>query len=153
MPTGTTAAWISKLQTAVVPSCEVAQIAEVKQGEKDVNVLTLAVAKTSPDPARKEKKQAPDLLLTALVPLNVFLPSGLLIDADGNSVAEIKYRNCNEAGCLAQQKLDARVITALQKGTAGGARLRLMNGQNINIKFSLKGLTDALNALQKPVAP
>ena len=43
------------------------------------------------------------------------------------------------------------MVGALQKGTSGGARLRLMNGQNINIKFSLKGLTDALIALQKPM--
>jgi invasion protein IalB len=130
-----------------VPNCEVAQ---VKQGDKDVNVLTLAIAPTAPDPAKKDKKQVPDLLLTALVPLNIFLPSGFLIDADGNSVTEIGYRNCNEAGCWAQQKLDAKVVAALQKGTSGGARMRLMNGQNINIKFSLKGLTDALTALQKP---
>jgi len=132
---------------STVPNCEVAQVAQVKQGDKDVNVLTLAIAKTAPDPA---KKQAGGLLLTALVPLNVFLPSGFMIDVDGTSVSESGYRNCNESGCWVQQKLDAKVVTALQKGTSGGARLRLMNGQNINIKFSLKGLTDALTALQKP---
>ncbi|CAN7619411.1 hemagglutinin repeat-containing protein [Phyllobacterium sp. LjRoot231] len=70
-----------------VPNCEVAQIAQVKQGDKDVNVLTLAIAQTSPDSAKKDKKQAPDLLLTALVPLNVFLPSGFMIDADGTLAA------------------------------------------------------------------
>lgn len=135
----------------IVPNCEVAQVAQVKQGDTDVNVLTLAIAPTALDPVKKDKKQAPDLLLTALVPLNIFLPSGFLIEADGSSITEISYRNCNEAGCWAQQKLDAKVVGALQKGTSGGARLRLMNGQNINIKFSLKGLTDALIALQKPM--
>ncbi len=50
-----------------VPNCEVAQIAQVKQGDKDVNVLTLAIAQTAPDPAKKDKKKEPELLLTALV--------------------------------------------------------------------------------------
>ncbi len=32
-----------------VSQCEVAQIAQVKQGEENVNVLTLAIAKTAPE--------------------------------------------------------------------------------------------------------
>jgi invasion protein IalB len=138
---------VKAADNSIVPNCEVAQVAQVKQGDKDVNVLTLAIARTVPDPA---KKQAAGLLLTALVPLNVFLPSGFMIDVDNISVSESSYRNCNESGCWIQQKLDTKVVAALQKGASGGARLRLMNGQNVNIKFSLKGLTDALTALQKP---
>jgi invasion protein IalB len=133
---------------SIVPNCEVAQVSQVTQHGKDVNVLTLAFARIDPDPVKKDKKQVPALLLTALVPLNIFLPSGFMIDADGNSVAEFSYRKCNEAGCWAQQKLDPTVIAALQKGTNGGARLQLMNGQYISIKFSLKGLTEALTALR-----
>ncbi|MFK0639798.1 invasion associated locus B family protein [Ochrobactrum sp. AP1BH01-1] len=127
---------------------EVAQIAQVKQGEQDVNVLTLAIAKTAPEAGKKASGN--DLLLTALVPLNVVLPIGLGLAADGKDVVTIPYRNCNQAGCWAQQKLDGKILTALQKGSAGEARLRLMNGQNINLKFSLKGLTKALAELQKP---
>jgi invasion protein IalB len=126
--------------------CEVAQIAQVKQGEQNVNVLTLAIAKTAPEAGKKEG----GLLLTALVPLNVVLPVGLGLSAGGKDVAAIAYRNCNEAGCWAQQKLDAKMLAALEKSDAGEARLRLMNGQNVNLKFSLKGLTKALAELQKP---
>jgi invasion protein IalB len=134
---------------SIVPSCEVAQVSQVKQGDKDVNVLTLSFAKAAPDPAQKDKTQGAILFVTALVPLNIFLPAGFTLDADGKTVTEMVYRNCNDAGCWVQQKTDAKVVAALQKGTDGGARVRLMNGQNINIKFSLKGLTEALNALQK----
>jgi len=131
-----------------ISQCEVAQIAQVKQGQQDVNVLTLAIAKTAP----KDGKQSThnDLLLTALVPLNVVLPIGLGFAADGKDVVTVPYRNCNQAGCWAQQKLDSKMLSALRKGSAGEARLRLMNGQNINLKFSLKGLTKALAELQKP---
>ncbi|MDH7793816.1 hypothetical protein QBD00_004747 [Ochrobactrum sp. AN78] len=36
-----------------VSQCEVAQIAQVKQGEENVNVLTLAIAKTAPEAGKK----------------------------------------------------------------------------------------------------
>ena len=61
------------------------------------------------------------------------------------------YRSCNEAGCWAQKKLDAKMLTALQKGAEATGSLRLLNGQNINIKFSLKGFSAALSQLQKSV--
>lgn len=128
--------------------CEVAQIAQVKQGEENVNVLTLAIAKTASEAGKKPSGN--ELLLTTLVPLNVVLPIGLGLAADGKDVVTIPYRNCNQAGCWAQQKLDQKMLSALQKGSAGEARLRLVNGQNINLKFSLKGLTKALAELQKP---
>lgn len=131
-----------------IAQCEVAQIAQVKQGDQDVSVLTLAIAKTAPEAGKKPSNN--DLLLTALVPLNVVLPVGLGLAADGKDVVTIPYRNCNQAGCWAQQKLDSKMLSALQKGSAGEARLRLMNGQNINLKFSLKGLSKALAELQKP---
>ncbi|KXF77918.1 invasion protein B [Paramesorhizobium deserti] len=131
-----------------VPQCEVAQIAQVRQGEQNVNILTLAIARTAPEAGKKPSQN--DLLLTALVPLNVVLPVGLGLSADGKDVVTIPYRNCNQAGCWAQQKLDHQMLGALQKGNAGEAHLRLMNGQNINLRFSLKGLTKALAELQKP---
>lgn len=131
-----------------VPQCEIVQIAEVEQGDENVSVLTLAIARTAPEAGKKASGDG--LLLTALVPLNVVLPIGLGFSADGKDVVTIPYRNCNQAGCWAQQKLDGKMLTALQKGSAGEARLRLMNGQNINLKFSLKGLTRALAELKKP---
>ncbi len=131
-----------------VQQCEVAQITQVRQGDQNVNVLTLAIARTAPEAGKKASES--DLLLTALVPLNVVLPTGLGLGTGGKELATIPYRNCNQAGCWAQQKLDARMLDALRKGTSGEAHLRLMNGQNINLKFSLKGLAKALAELQKP---
>lgn len=133
---------------ASIASCEVVQIAQIKQGAENVNVLTLAIAKTAPVVGKKSSNN--DLLLTALVPLNVVLPVGLGLRVNERDVVTIPYRNCNQTGCWAQQKLDGKMLAALQKGTAGEAKLRLMNGQNINLKFSLKGLSKALTELQKP---
>ncbi|MBX5183450.1 invasion associated locus B family protein [Rhizobium sp. NZLR5] len=126
-------------------ACEVAQVAQVAKDGKSVNVLTLAI---STAPTNSQSKGKSRLMLTALLPLNVFLPSGLSIKADGKPVAKLDYRNCNEAGCWAQQALDTKTAAALKKGTAAEGLVRLMNGQDVNIRFSLKGLKPALDELQ-----
>ncbi len=137
---------------AAITHCEVAQIATVKQGDQDVNVLTLAIAKADA-PAASDKKTAKqpasDLVLTTLVPLNMYLPAGLSIDAADKPAVQLAYRNCNQAGCWSQQKLDAKTISALSKSADGVGHVQMMNGQKVNIKFSLKGLSAALDALQK----
>ena len=140
---------------AAADSCEVAQIATVKQGDQDVNVLTLAVAKV-PAPTSTDKKAAKqpasELVLTTLVPLNMYIPAGLSIDVSDKPVVQLVYRNCNQAGCWAQQKLDAKMVSALSKASDGTGHVQMMNGQKVNIKFSLKGLSAALDALQKPAS-
>lgn len=130
----------------MIQQCEVAQIAQVKQGDGTVSVLTLAIATTGPDMAGQSSSA--DLLLTALVPLNVVLSAGIELAADGKELVTVHYRNCNEAVCWAQQKFDRKILTGLQKASVGEARMLLMNGQAINLSFSLKGLTKALAALQ-----
>ena len=136
--------------------CEVAQIATVKQSNQDVNILTLAIAKTTDEPAASNKKAAKqpasDLVLTALVPLNMYIPAGLCIDAAEKPVMQLAYRNCNQVGCWSQQKLEAKMVAALSKAADGTSHVQMMSGQKVNIKFSLKGLPAALDALQKAVS-
>ena len=115
---------------------------------KGVNVLTLAIAPAPEVTTKSSKKPAPSLTLTTLVPLNVALQAGLLISAEGKSVAKLAYRNCNQTGCFAEQSLEPAMLAALSKGTNGEASLRLVDGQDINIRFSLKGMKAALSALQ-----
>lgn len=132
-----------------VRQCEVVQVARVKQGEKDVDILTLAFARMTPASDAPAGK-ADNLLLTALVPLNVHLGSGFRIDADNAAVLNAAYRNCNQAGCWVAAEVEPAMIAALEKGQTGNAHLRLMTGQGVNVKFSLKGLTAALKALRQP---
>lgn len=130
-------------------TCEVAQVAQVPENGKAVNVLTLAFALPANGAAGKPpKKGRAALTLTALLPLNVFIPNGFAIRANGKTLTKLEYRNCNQAGCWAQQSLDQRMLTALGKGGSAEGLVRLMNGQDVNIRFSLKGLKPALDKLQ-----
>ncbi|KAA0686872.1 invasion associated locus B family protein [Neorhizobium sp. P12A] len=138
--------------SAVKSSCEVAQIATVKQGDQTVNVLTLAFAKAVDTGQKGVKPAAPGPLLTTLVPLNVYLPAGLSIDAGDKQVVQLAYRNCNQTGCWAQQEMTTKTLATLQKSADGVGHLQLMDGRKVNIKFSLKGLWPALDAMNKPAA-
>ncbi|WP_225867921.1 invasion associated locus B family protein [Bartonella apihabitans] len=125
--------------------CEVAQIQQVMQGDQPVTVLSIAIALTAPEKAGAK----PDLLMTSVAPLNVNLPAGISYSINGKDALKVEYRNCNQAGCWAQQKLDAKSLAVLKKGSEGEGHFRLVDGRNVNIKFSLKGLTAALDALEK----
>ncbi|MEJ2228978.1 MAG: invasion associated locus B family protein [Alphaproteobacteria bacterium] len=52
-----------------------------------------------------------------------------------------------------QYFVDAKTLRALKSGKAGYAKLRLINGQNLKIKFSLKGLKAALTSLKSGKQP
>lgn len=132
--------------------CEVAQIAQVTDNGKQVPVLTMSFAKPAPSKDKPDAAHGNDLILTALVPLNVFLPIGLSFKLDGKDATQMAYRNCNQAGCWSNLTLNGKSILAFTKAQTAIGHLQLMNGQNINIGFSTKGLSAALAELAKPQA-
>ena len=121
--------------------CEVVQIAQTKQGKETVNLLTISVSETVHD----HKKNA---TLTVLAPQNVYLPSGLGLSIGEQSKVTLRYRNCNNAGCWIQHAIESKSLEALKSGEAAFANIHLINGQTLNIKFSLKGFKEAFRALE-----
>ena len=127
--------------------CEVTQVSQVKQNKKMVNVLTLAMAQVTVTDKKKKKSQK--WVMTALTPLNIYLPSGFSIAfAEKEKADSLRYRNCNQAGCWVQHILEGNILKGLLKNSNAFAKMRLMNGQNVNIKFSLAGLGKAMKALR-----
>ena len=139
-----------KGKTKSVKRCEVVQIAQTKQKKKTVNLLTVSLSEMASGKAKKKKKKT---VMTILTPLNVYLPAGLKLAVDKRKSVKLQYRNCNNAGCWIQHFVDAKTLRALKSGNAGYAKLRLINGQNLKIKFSLKGLKDALSSLKAGKQP
>ncbi|MGL3609075.1 invasion associated locus B family protein [Rhizobium sp. G187] len=128
--------------------CEIAQVAQVMREQGGVTVLTLALAPDLTALQRRGEMASPSMILTMLVPLNVALPAGLSISADGKPITKLAYRNCNQSGCWVQTSLKPTMLSALKTGKTGGATLSLIDGQAIDIRFSLTGLTAALAALE-----
>ncbi|MGH1351160.1 MAG: invasion associated locus B family protein [Methyloligellaceae bacterium] len=127
--------------------CEVMQVAQTKQGGKVINLLTISFSKL------KGKKNRKKTIITILAPLNVFLPTGMTLGSDKGKASSLKYRNCNQAGCWVQHLANRKILKQLKGGKKGIAKMRLINGQNLNISFSLKGLGPAIKAMESGKPP
>ena len=124
--------------------CEVVQVAQTRQGKETINLLTVSLSKL-----RQKKKKNVKTVITILTPLNVFLPAGLKLKVGKSKANKLTYRNCNKAGCWIQHFMNAKLLRQLSRGATAEAKLKLINGQNLNIRFSLKGLNAALKQLKK----
>lgn len=134
-------------------TCEVAQVAQVNENGKPVTVLTMAFAKQPADAAAKAKGGKEQLLFTALAPLNVFLGAGITFKFDGKDMPVMAYRNCNQAGCWSQVLVNAQEVNNIYaKAKTAQASMKLMNGQDLNLNFSVNGLSAALAELNKQLA-
>src|SRR5690606_1430599 len=82
-----------------------------------------------------------DWALVVLTPLDVHLVSdfGLRIGASKTILA--RYRNCNHQGCWVVAPIDQAGLDSLKKSAEAVGAFQLMNGQNVNISFSLVGFT------------
>jgi len=123
--------------------CELLQVRQVKQEETMMNILILALATIAPE----KEGDKPAILLTTVVPLDVFLPEGMRFLVDGQEILHVPYQNCNMQGCWSRTLLDETAITAMKKGNDGLARFAVINGQGAEIQFSLKGFTAGMEAL------
>jgi len=62
------------------------------------------------------------------------------------------YVQCSPGAAPELDDLCTKTTAALKKGTVAEGLVRLMNGQDVNIRFSLKGLKPALDELQSTVS-
>jgi invasion protein IalB len=128
--------------------CEVVQIAQTKHEGRTINLLTISFSESQESKSKKN-----DTVITVLTPQNVYLPDGLKLGVDKNEKMILEFRNCNNAGCWAQHLLTTKMLKSFEKGQFGYGHIQLINGQNINIKFSLKGLGAALSAMKSGKLP
>jgi len=130
-----------------ITQCELLQAQQRPQGDDMLNVLILAFAEI----VAQGQEAKTGFMLTSVVPLDVFLPDGMRFLADGDEVMHVPFRNCNASGCWSQIIVEEGALNALKRGGEGLARFTIMNGQEVEVKFSLKGLTAGLNALQQGI--
>jgi invasion protein IalB len=98
--------------------------------------------------------------LQVSVPLEIAIPKGLTITADGYSSPVMKYRRCDRNGCYVEMAVDNAMIEALGKsGDTAKINIVADNGKKYALNLSLKGFAAAhddmvtqARAKAKPVA-
>jgi invasion protein IalB len=81
------------------------------------------------------------------VPLGVALANGLMIDSDTYKSPVLKFRRCDQLGCYIEAAMGNDVIGTLGKATKAQVTVISVDGKRYNLVFSLKGFTEAHQAL------
>jgi len=142
--------WVHRCSDLIIEEkpftqCELLQAQQRQQGEDMLNILIMAFAEALPEEGGDKSSQ---FMLTSVVPLDVFLPEGIRFLVDSRAVMHVPFRNCNASGCWSQVLVEETVLNSLKRGNEGRARFTIINGQEIEVRFSLKGLTAGLAALK-----
>ena len=95
--------------------------------------------------ARNEKKDS--LMLNALLPLGIHLPSGVSGTIDQGKPFQYTLETCIHPGCIATYPVDSSFVKALQGGQKLNINFTVGGGKKpISINGSLKGLADGIKA-------
>lgn len=106
-------------------------------------LLTLQILKNT-TPENKEERP---YQFNVLVPLGVFLPTGVTLRVDEEEPTTVVLQRCTQAGCVGFFFPEEGKIENMKKGSELVVSFRLPNGQNLQTKASLKGFTKAVQAL------
>jgi len=93
------------------------------------------------------------LTMNIITPLGVALRAGVEISVDSEKPASSSYSFCNSNGCVVLGAPAFPLTKDARTGKVGHAKIGLMNDKPLTINFSLKGLTQALAALDSGTLP
>ena len=119
--------------------CEVAQDVTALQDGQPSTVLRIAITLDDEGGHR----------LVIVTPLSVDLPSGLRLAVEQEETEPFAYRSCDHAGCWIETTAPPELIELLKGGVEGRALFALRGARELEIAFSLEGITAALGALDR----
>jgi invasion protein IalB len=128
-----------KAKKAPSKQCEVVQTVQV-QGQKQP-LAQVAIG---------HLPNGDDLVLTAVLPVNVSLPGLVrLIDGQGKESMKLRWSRCVQRTCIAAEKMTDKVLQKLLQDNQGKLQFADANARAIAIPLSWVGLKQALTGLKK----
>ena len=114
-------------------------------------ILQNVVAEDSGKPVLQvvARKYGPEKVLGAVisVPVGVRLPPGLGIQVDERALRVFPFEICDSRSCEVRAVLDADLLQDFKAGLTGHVKVQDADGQEMIVRFSLKGFSAALQAL------
>ncbi len=94
-------------------------------------------------------RYGPEKVLGAVinVPVGVRLPPGLGIQVDERALRMFPFEICDSRSCEVRAVLDADLLQDFKEGLTGHVKVQNAGGQEMIVRFSLKGFSAALQAL------
>jgi len=132
--------------------------ADIANGQKVCEITESVVPKNQQNPIARIGigypigPANPHLRVTAIFPPNIYIPTAPAIKAkdDDKGIALI-WQRCFAGGCFADADMDSGEIKVWRAIEADTGRLTFTEavGRNLAIQFSLRGFSQALDALNK----
>jgi invasion protein IalB len=114
---------------------------QLSRNEKNAKVvLSLIVQKSK----KGDKEQT---TMRVLVPIGVYLPTGVALEIDGAAVGRAPFVRCRPQICEAFAEVSPESLDKMKKGTAANFILYEAPGLGIPMKISLDGFSAALDNL------
>lgn len=88
------------------------------------------------------------LKLLNILPFGVNLKQGPTLYGNQDVLAEGEYTTCQAYGCIAYINLDEEILNKIYNAEKSYIAIKTVENKNLNIRFSAKGLKDAIKALQ-----
>jgi len=94
-------------------------------------------------------KKSDPLRLTLVLPVNVSFPSAPKLSLEGQDSIDLAWKQCVPAGCFAEATFGADQQSSLRDAKSAKVESKAAGGQAFTFPVSLRGLSQALDALAK----
>ena len=91
-------------------------------------------------------------MVRVMAPIGVFLPMGVALEIDGNAISRVPFTRCAPQTCMAMAAASPETMDKLKKGKEATFFIYNSPTSSLPMKMSLKGMGDALAALDKQAA-
>ena len=123
--------------------CALTQTVTVKAQQGRGRILTLLLRRLEDQETKRRK-----IILLALLPLGIYLPTGVAARIDQGPQFPLQLRTCTQTGCEAAAELVDKTLGAFKAGNQLFIGFKTAaKGKVFTIPASLKGVTKGLEAL------
>lgn len=123
---------------AAKKTCGMVQVA---RNEKNPKVaLSLVIVKS-----KQGDKDV--IMMRVLVPIGVYLPTGVALEVDGAAVGRVPFTRCRPQICEALAEASPETLAKMKKGTAANFIVYEAPGLGIPLKISLEGFSAGMESL------
>tara|TARA_B110000008_G_scaffold268908_1_gene297547 strand:+ start:3706 stop:4173 length:468 start_codon:yes stop_codon:yes gene_type:complete len=122
-----------------ISSCEALYIADIIVEDTQISLFRFSLSKT------EDGKDYGILYFPYVVDLFLGAPPTLIVD--GQKQDKIPWINCSIDGCWAHKVISPQTVSAMKGGRDAVLRLQMLDGRNLDVSFSLMGITATLGKL------
>jgi invasion protein IalB len=133
--------------------CSAAGASGDQAGKKTCGMVQVGHSEKNPKIAlslvivRQKQGDKDVIMMRVLVPIGVYLPTGVALEVDGGAVGRVPFTRCRPQICEALAEASPETLEKMKKGTAANFIIYEAPGLGFPLKISLEGFSAGLENL------